>query len=233
MNLEDMSMEQDNYNENENNEFMENSYEITETEQIPLSRVNEQDKGICEKFLCIICHTILINPVKCKLCKYHFCNICITQWLKVKNKCPHCLGVTRFEESEYYLRMDLSDLLIDCKYKEEGCAEYRRLKQISEHVSKCGYMQQNCEFCDTKIFIKDINEHLKYCNKNADSWKMYEYYTEKINKIEKDYQKEYCRLTNEFKTWIKRKEFKMKQLMAFDDIQKNILNQLNKININK
>jgi len=217
---------------NENYEYNDNSYELIESEQIPSYRINESNKQNSDKFLCIICHTLLINPVKCKLCKYHFCNVCITQWLKVKNKCPHCLGETKFEEPEYYLRIDLNDLLIDCKYKEEGCLEFRRLKNITEHVNKCGYISQECEFCSKKLYTKDLNEHLKSCNKNSESWKMYDYYLEQIQKLETGYQKSLNKLTNDYKTWIKIKQFKLKQLKAFDERQKNIINELNKMNSN-
>jgi len=218
---------------NDNIDYVENSYEVIECEQIPSNKVNEKYQLNVEKFMCLICHTILINPVKCKMCKYHFCNVCITQWLKVKNKCPHCLGETKFEESEYYLNMDLNNLLIDCKYKKDGCNESRSLKNISEHVNKCGYIKHTCEFCNSQILSKDINDHLKMCDKNYESWKRYDYYTERITKLDNDFQKELSKITNDYKTWIKVKQFKLKQLKAFDEVQKNIINELHKINLNK
>ena len=217
----------------ENNLYEDNSYDvIDEYEQITANRVNELNKLNTDKFLCLICHTILINPIKCKLCKYHFCNVCITQWLKVKNKCPHCLGVNLFDKPEHYLRLDLN-LLIDCKYKSEGCKEYRKLKYISDHVIKCGYQSIQCEHCSTNIYSKDMDEHLKLCNKNKESWKMYDYYIEQVGKLEKGYKYVLNKLTNEYKMWIKIKQFKLKQLKMMDEVQKNVINELELIKVKK
>jgi hypothetical protein len=216
--------------DNENNDEVENNNaeEELEYDQITDNRIIQKDKNKIQNFICIICHTILVNPKKCKICKHHFCNKCILKWLQEKNKCPHCLGEAEFEKPEFYLKTDLDELLVNCKNIDQGCNEVRKITTIFEHDLACDYIKKNCPYCQKLLISKELVEHVKQCNESLNTWKMYDYFSSKISNIEKDFNKDYQQLKDNFCTWLRRKEFKLKQLQAYDNIQKTILSELNK-----
>lgn len=77
---------------------------------------------IDENFHCIICTTVLENPVQSP-CEHIFCNDCIITWLTVKNTCPADQCLLRVEDLKSvprYFRNLLDKMKIRCDFGKQS-----------------------------------------------------------------------------------------------------------------
>ena len=135
-----------------------------EEEIIPLERVvNIQEFRKSERMICVICHNLLVTPIKCSQCLLHFCQLCIDSWRKKSNTCPNCRAQFKIEKCERTLKEDLEDTIISCFFKTSGCSENIKYENLFHHQKKCPLRPSECPWCKTKGKLQEIIEHEKIC----------------------------------------------------------------------
>ena len=120
-----------------------------------VSRVSEDRK-------CSLCHLVLDNPVKTP-CSHVFCSGCILPWVVSYKSCP--LQCQNLEPGDLENVIALRDLVLNmkvlCDFKDQGCSEIIRLRDLIQHSQVCASRPIQCrnKGCDNQIPLKDITEH--------------------------------------------------------------------------
>ncbi len=123
-----------------------------------------------DRFLCMICSNLLIDPLMCSECEKTFCGKCITQWMSIKEECPTGCKKSSVKIKNVYkvIAEFLNELKLKCKY---GC-EIPLLAFIS-----------HCNQCEID-HLEDVN--CWNCRNITKPSKMKEEREENIHKIMKD-----------------------------------------------
>jgi len=139
---------------NENFELIDNLYQGAETR-------------IVEKFNCLICLKIVNDPIKCKQCSKLFCEICINNSLKKRDRCPHCICSPFKKEN---IDLLVKDLLNESRFNcPLGCGKIIKYCEQESHKSECKFIDRIslCSLCGLvveegyKITHKEACEVLK------------------------------------------------------------------------
>ena len=117
-----------------------------------------------QNFLCLICLSVLRDPVLCPRNHHCFCRACITRHLENFRRCPTCadnLTVRTLAEPQRVLKDYLNELNIHCIHKNRGCQEIVQLQHLERHETSCGFMPVVCsnEGCDVTVNKRDLIHH--------------------------------------------------------------------------
>ena len=142
---------------------------------------------------CPICFNYLNNPYECELCGGLFCEDCIQDWLKNKEKCPMRCPELKIKRADINSRKLLNVIELHCqnypdcnftaKYwdllsHQEKCNFHKvkcpnqickfkgKFSDLQSHLISCPYGNVQCGFCNALIPRKDMNEHLDNHKKN-------------------------------------------------------------------
>ena len=115
-------------------------------------------------FLCLICFSVLRDPVLCSKNGHHFCRACITKHLENFSRCPTCadiLTVQILTEPPRMVKDYLNELDIHCAHKNRGCQEIVQLQHLERHETSCGFMPVVCsnQECDATVNKRDLIHH--------------------------------------------------------------------------
>ena len=155
-------------NDKEKKGIEEINYDVTEELSICLERVsNLNDFRKYERMICVICHNLLWNPIKCADCLLHFCQECIECWTKKNNTCPNCRANFKSEKLERTLKEDLEDTIILCYFKKNGCNESVKYEKVFIHQKQCPFRPSECHWCKLKGILRDITPHELICESRA------------------------------------------------------------------
>ena len=115
-------------------------------------------------FLCLICFTVLRDPVMCSRNQHCFCRSCITQHLQNAQRCPTCndeLTVETLAGPPRILKDLINELNIHCVYNNRGCQEILQLQQLDRHEDSCGFTPVVCtnEGCGATVNKRDLIHH--------------------------------------------------------------------------
>ena len=95
-----------------------------------------------ERYQCSICTKVLRDARLTECCGQHFCDSCLTNWLKRQKTCPHCRKF-RFQSMINKERIrDIKELRIRCTNREEGCDWVGEMGVLEDHLMSdegCGY----------------------------------------------------------------------------------------------
>ena len=151
--------------------------------------VNKDKLQVIEDLIkCPICFSYLNNPYECEICGGLFCEDCIKDWLKTKEKCPMRCAELKIKRADINSRKLLNVIILrcqnypDCQYStnywdllahEEKCP-FQKIKcpnslckfngkfvDLQKHLMNCQYSKIECGFCKALIIKKDISEHLE------------------------------------------------------------------------
>ena len=102
---------------------------------------------INRNFLCLICFSVLKDPVLCPKNHHCFCRGCITQHLENSQKCPTCadeLTKETLTEPHRMVKDYLNESKIRCVYHDRGCEEIVQLQHLDQHEDSCGFTPAVC-----------------------------------------------------------------------------------------
>ena len=128
-----------------------------------------------ERILCTICTKVLRDPHLTGCCGQHFCESCLTQWLKKRTvkSCPHCREENFVHLHNKALKRDIQELKIYCSNRKKGCSWLGETSDLHAHLnsdSGCGYVDVKCpNECSfqpnglaTRVQRKDLKDHLQH-----------------------------------------------------------------------
>ena len=103
------------------------------------------------KYICSICTKVLREARLAVCCGQHFCNFCVTQWLKqgTGRTCPHCRAAD-FESQSVPNKdkiREINELRIRCTHRRKGCDWVGQLGSLEDHLQSdkgCGYVTVTC-----------------------------------------------------------------------------------------
>ena len=119
---------------------------------------------ISRNFLCLICFSVLKDPVLCPRNQHCFCRGCITKHLENSRRCPTCADELTEETLIHPQRMVkdyLDELNIRCVYRERGCEEIVQLQHLDQHEDSCGFTPAVCgnQGCGAVLNKRDLIHH--------------------------------------------------------------------------
>nr|KAJ3421667.1 E3 ubiquitin-protein ligase pdzrn3 [Polyrhizophydium stewartii] len=120
--------------------------------------------------LCPICQDVYTDPVITSGCHHSFCAACIAQSLTFESHCPLCRG--RLQASDLHPNLALagliSELLVFCRFRDDGCTQQIRLESLQSHIDQCPFAPRSCEFqrygCAFKGAARDLQAHMTICS---------------------------------------------------------------------
>ncbi len=92
-------------------------------------------ENILERYKCLICQDLQVQPVLVSCCGQHFCESCLNQWIAARGqKCPHCqaTGITHFVNKQQV--RDINDLKVYCSNKSKGCEWVGTMGTLDKHI---------------------------------------------------------------------------------------------------
>ena len=119
---------------------------------------------ISRNFLCLICFSVLKDPVLCPRNQHCFCRGCITKHLENSRRCPTCADELTEETLTVPSRMVrdyLDELKIRCVYQDRGCEEIVQLQHLDQHEDSCGFTPAVCTNpgCGATLNKRDLTVH--------------------------------------------------------------------------
>ena len=120
--------------------------------------------AVNRNFLCLICFSVLKDPVFCPRNQHCFCRGCITKHLENSQRCPTCndeLTEETLTEPPRMVKEYLNELNIHCVYHNRGCQEILQLQYLDSHEATCGYTPAVCtnQGCGETLNQRDIIHH--------------------------------------------------------------------------
>ena len=100
-------------------------------------------------FLCTLCGMVAREPLECRNCTRLFCTLCLfcknqlTDSTEVS--CPFCSPSARPQKPSKVLLRIINELVIYCKFTENGCQERHSLGKILNHESICKFRTVKCD----------------------------------------------------------------------------------------
>ena len=115
-------------------------------------------------FLCLICFSVLKEPVLCPRNHHCFCRGCITKHLENAQRCPMCadeLTVETLAEPQRMVKDYINELNIRCLYVDRGCQEIVQLQHLDQHEATCGFTPAVCTNpgCGATVNQRDFYSH--------------------------------------------------------------------------
>ena len=119
---------------------------------------------ISRNFLCLICFSVLKDPVLCPRNQHCFCRGCITKHLENSRRCPTCADELTEEtliQPQRMVKDYLDELNIRCVYRDRGCEEIVQLQHLDQHEDSCGFTPAVCgnQGCGAILNKRDLIHH--------------------------------------------------------------------------
>ena len=119
---------------------------------------------ISRNFLCLICFSVLKDPVLCPRNQHCFCRGCITKHLENSRRRPTCADELTEEtliQPQRMLKDYLDELNIRCVYRDRGCEEIVQLQHLDQHEDSCGFTPAVCknQGCGAILNKRDLIHH--------------------------------------------------------------------------
>ena len=97
------------------------------------------------EYECPICQLILRDPHIVDCCGYKYCNQCIIRISNANKPCPMCQTNGFRTMQERQLQRKISDLVICCPEKMQGCPWTGEIRDLEAHLSSlCAYIVIKC-----------------------------------------------------------------------------------------
>ena len=155
--------------------------------RLDLTSISEADRKLAEKFQCVICNMITYELMVCQKCETNTCCECYKNY----RLCPIKCGYSMEKLSRKGVQI-LKDMQAKCKNFKLGCINEIALEKYLEHSKTCefeiisckeidcdfksmrrSFLTQHsqcpqkllkCQFCETNVRRKDLNDHEKSCD---------------------------------------------------------------------
>ncbi|KAK8779400.1 hypothetical protein V5799_019260, partial [Amblyomma americanum] len=131
---------------------------------VPELSLEDYDPRPDEELICVICHSVLCEPVECH-CRHVFCRRCITEWARKNNSCPVCRkrAISAFMPALPLIQNMVRHLKVKCR--NTGCSARVPAESYANHVSMCEFQEVGCpnEVCEHRCPRRALDAHLKQC----------------------------------------------------------------------
>ena len=119
---------------------------------------------IDELIKCPICFNYLNKPYECELCGGLFCEGCIQNWLKNKQKCPLRCPELRIKRADINSRKLLNVIELHCQNYPD-CDYVDKYWDLLAHEEKCNFQKIKCPnyCCKFQAKFSDLKNHLLFC----------------------------------------------------------------------
>ena len=127
--------------------------------------VNTDQLALIEDLLkCPICFNFLNNPYECELCGGLFCEDCIQDWLKTKEKCPMRCPELKIKRADINSRKLLNKIVLRCQNYPD-CDFSASYWDLFAHEEKCNFQKIRCpnKPCKYTGKFKDFQKHHQIC----------------------------------------------------------------------
>ena len=137
------------------------------------------DDPIPERFQCSICTKVLRDARLTECCGQHFCDSCLSSWMKQQKTCPHCRKAHFQSIINKERNRDINELRIRCTNREEGCDWVGEMGVLEDHLKSgkgCGYVIVKCDNrgMDYELCGKSLERrHLTYHKENECKYRPY------------------------------------------------------------
>lgn len=102
-------------------------------------------------FFCTLCGMVAKEPLECRKCIRLFCTICLFCKTQQQDSsevlCPFCIPKVRPQKPSKILLRIINELLVYCKFQENGCKDKHPLGKILNHESICKFRSVKCDNC--------------------------------------------------------------------------------------
>ena len=121
-----------------------------------------------ELFKCGVCRLVLRHPHITECCGKNACHSCIAKVAENGGPCPipgcGCQKVRiNFNRG---LRSDILESSVYCQSKEAGCEWMGKLDELSKHLKKCSFVEEECQYhCGVQIQRKAVEDHKLICQR--------------------------------------------------------------------
>ncbi|XP_037570887.1 RING finger protein 151 isoform X2 [Dermacentor silvarum] len=117
-----------------------------------------------EELICVICHSVLREPVECP-CRHVFCRRCISEWVRKNNSCPVCRkrAISAFTPALPLIQNMVNRLKVKCR--NAGCDARVPAESFANHTSVCEFHEVICphEACEHRCQRCMLESHVKQC----------------------------------------------------------------------
>ena len=124
------------------------------------------DDPIPARYQCNICMKVLRDARLTECCGQHFCDSCLSDWLKTQKTCPHCRK-EKFQSMINKERIrDINELHIRCTNREKGCDWVGEMGVLEDHLKSdkgCGYVIVKCGdiLCRERMERRHLTNHME------------------------------------------------------------------------
>ena len=112
------------------------------------------------EYICHYCKRVLRYPQQIS-CGHRVCKLCCSS---LSEMCPleTCQEQIQPREivTDHAARREISDLIVYCEFKNNGCSSNTKLKNLKEHIESCVHAEIECVHCACKMKRGHVVEHL-------------------------------------------------------------------------
>ncbi|CDW83315.1 early girl [Stylonychia lemnae] len=94
-------------------------------------------------FICVICQSVVNDPLICNRCENVFCKKCLLLFSPQLNKCPMRCQMPQFGKPIRFFNQNLQELKFKCKYY-HTCKQVVTYKNYQQHLRECLAESQPC-----------------------------------------------------------------------------------------
>lgn len=131
---------------------------------VPELTLEDYDPKPDEELICVICHSVLSEPVECH-CRHVFCRRCISEWVRKNNSCPVCRkrAVSAFMPTLPLVQNMVNRLKVKCR--NSGCDARVPAESFANHVNSCEFHEVGCphEACEHRCARRELESHVRQC----------------------------------------------------------------------
>jgi hypothetical protein len=119
----------------------------------------------------LVCCDIFESPQMLVCCGRNVCKKCVERYLEriaaldQKPSCPHCRKENFQLINNTALELSISQLKVQCVYRDNGCEWIGTLKEGNLHLKECDFYPISCpNRCGCEVFQRStLSEHLSKC----------------------------------------------------------------------
>lgn len=135
----------------------------------PELSLEDYDPAPDEELICVICHSVLQEPVECR-CRHVFCKRCINEWLHKNSSCPVCrkrVLASSVVPALPLIQNMVSRLKVKCR--SVGCTAKVAVENYPTHMGVCEFSEAPCphDLCEHRCLRRDLEDHIKTCPHRA------------------------------------------------------------------
>ena len=114
-----------------------------------------------EYIRCGACRNVLRDPQLTECCGRNVCNTCIEEG----GPCPlaECRRPHVKVSFNRKCRNDIDERKVYCCSRNNGCQWINKLEKLDNHLTECGYVEEECQHCGSRVQRRNVQHHEAVC----------------------------------------------------------------------